>query len=285
MADLTESSSLPRLSDYPRFVRRHWILIGVLAFLGLQVGLVWSLGQPTTYSATASVALTPVPKYLSPLSPEIAPPEVTIDTDAQLLRSPAVRTAVAQALGTDPDTAAGQLSVTATPISNVLHVTVTAGNPRAAAAAANAAVTELIDVRRNALGSLQLAQQRQLRLVVQAQQHLLADEQSREVVIPAVDDLFTELLTLKTSLQEVTDARRSPAGLVEPAVPPVHHDYPNHQVPIVSGAMLGFLCGVALGAARDHRLRARQRAAEHLPTSPFDARPDAVTPHEDHVYV
>ena len=71
--------------------------------LGLLFGFALSMGQPHTFSATASLALTPVPKYLSPLSPAIAPPEVTIDTDAQLLQSRAVRKAIAQVLGTDKE--------------------------------------------------------------------------------------------------------------------------------------------------------------------------------------
>src|SRR5699024_3041286 len=54
---------------------------------GALLGVGWATGQPKTFSATASVALTPVPKYLAPLSPEIPPSAVTIDTDAQLLHS------------------------------------------------------------------------------------------------------------------------------------------------------------------------------------------------------
>ena len=57
--------------------------------VGLLAGFAWSLQQPSTYSATTSVALTPVPKYVTPSTTELVPPEVTIDTDAQLLRQPA----------------------------------------------------------------------------------------------------------------------------------------------------------------------------------------------------
>lgn len=284
MAVLTESRDLPLLSDYPRFVRGHRVGVGVLMCLGLLFGFVWSMGQPATFSATASLVLTPVPKYLSPLSTAIAPPEVTIDTDAQLLRSPAVRTAVARILGTDADMAATHLSVTATPNSNILHVTVKAATARMAADAANAAVRALIDVRSNALGSLQHDQLRQLRHVVHGQAHALARAQAGQVVIPAADDLFIQLLDLKTSLSEVAEARKTPADVVDPAVPPRRHDYPNTEIPIVSGGMIGFLCGLMFGAARDRRLRIRHPLTARLLTRPFDACSGAVTPHEDCQY-
>src|SRR4029079_15310662 len=105
MADLTERRDLPRLSDYPRFVRRHIAVIAVFVLAGALFGVGWATGQPKTFSATASVALTPVPKYLAPLSPEIPPSAVTIDTDAQLLHSTEVVQAVTAALCRERDSA------------------------------------------------------------------------------------------------------------------------------------------------------------------------------------
>jgi uncharacterized protein involved in exopolysaccharide biosynthesis len=286
MAVLSGPARLPLLSDYPRFARRHRAPIALLACLGLLIGVVLSVTRPVTYSATASLALTPVPKYLAPLSTEIAPPEVTIDTDAQLLRSPAVQTAVAQALGTDADTAGKHVTVSATAVSNVLHVTVTAHSAQKAASAANAAANALIDVRRQDLGSLQGAQLRQLDYLIRNQETLLALEQTRSVIIPSTDnDVFAELANLKASLREVAAARNTPAVVIDPAVPPLHHDYPNTQVPIVSGGMLGFLAGVLIGIARDRRRRVRHHLTAPRLTNPFDVQPDAVTRHEDLHYV
>jgi uncharacterized protein involved in exopolysaccharide biosynthesis len=283
MADVTGPAGLPLLSDYTRFLRRHRAALAVFSGLGLLVGLVWSMGQSASYSATASLALTPVPKYLAPLSTQIAPPEVTIDTDAQLLHSPEVLEAVATALGTDSDTAATRLSVVATANSHVLHVTVRSGTPRTAADAANAAVDALVDVRRETLGALQRTQLEQLRLVVAAQQHALAEEQARQVVIPTVDDLFTQLLELQTSLDELDEARENPADVVSPAAPPRRTDYPNTEVPIMSGAMLGFLCGWVVSTVRDRdRLRVHGLVAARALTHPFDVRPGVVIRHEDY---
>ncbi len=91
---VTTPPGLPLWSDYTRFVRRHALLIAGFMLAGILIGFVWSLQQPSTYSATASIALTPVPKYVAPSTTDLVAPEVTIDTDAQLLQSPEVLGAV-----------------------------------------------------------------------------------------------------------------------------------------------------------------------------------------------
>lgn len=255
MAVMTAAPGLPLWSDYRRFVRRHRAAIGSLMSLGLLLGLVWSWGQQPTYSATAAVVLAPVPKYVSPSTTALAPPEVTIDTDAQLLQSSRVQSAVADVLGTDPAAAADHLSVTAAPHSHLLNVTVSAGSPAAAADAANAAVDALVRVRRATLGSIQLGQVRQLRLFVSNQQALV----SATTVVSVYDAPSARVRQLSTALRELEDARHAPAEAVSPATPPRHADHANTEVPLTSGAMVGLLCGCLLGAARDRAAPARRR--------------------------
>ena len=81
------------------------------------------------------------------------------------------------------------------------------------------------------------------------------------------------------------EARQTPADIVDPAVPPLKHDYANKEVPIVSGGMLGFLAGVLIGIAQDRRRRFRSQITAAPSARPFDAQPGAVTRHEDHHYV
>ena len=196
----------------------------------------------------------PGPGLRDPRDAGLLPPEVSIDTDAQLLQSPRVLTAVSDALGTDPGQAIEHLSVTASPHSHVLHVTVSGASPRAAASAADAAVAAFVDVRRRALGALASHQLRQLRLFVTGQEELLAREQSRRLVIAGQDDLFAQTLELRAGLEELEQARSQPAHVVRHALPATSADHANAEVPITSGAMVGLLCGVLLGAGRD-RLR------------------------------
>ncbi|MCY7400674.1 MAG: hypothetical protein LH477_06920 [Nocardioides sp.] len=280
---MTETSGLPLWSDYTRFVRRHRGLVGALIAVGLLGGWAWSmLLQPVTFSATASVALTSVPVYVAFSSSDLVPPEVSIDTDAQLLYSPRVQGAVATALGEDVERVGEHLSVTASPNSHVLHVSVTAASARRAAEAADAAVTAFVDVRREALGALTLDQQAQLRLRLSDQERLLAGTQARRLVIPASDDLFAQVLELRTSLNELEDARSTPGDVLGAAVVPDAADRANTEVPLVSGAMLGLLGGCLLGAARDRT--GRHSEHPHRRTVPLASGdlPDVTIRHEDH---
>jgi uncharacterized protein involved in exopolysaccharide biosynthesis len=265
MAALTQGPGLPLWSDYTSFVRRHRVVVAVLVALGLLVGIAWGMMQPATYSATASVTLAQVPAYVMRSTNELVPPEVSIDTDAQLLRNPQVLRAVAEALDLDPESASDRLSVTASPNSRVLHVTVSATSARRAAYAANAAVTAFVHVRRRSLGALRPAELRQLRLLVSSQEHLLAQEQSRRLVISANDELLASLLVLRSSLDELEEARRQPAQVIGSARQPAEPDHPNIEVPVTSGAMLGLLAACLVGLVRD-----RTRSAARLPASAHD---------------
>ncbi|CAM3582593.1 hypothetical protein [Nocardioides zeicaulis] len=247
---------LPLASDYARFVRRHAALLLGLVVVGLLAGAAVAAAQPRAFSASASVALTPVPVYVMPTVDELAPPEVSIDTDAQLLRSPAVLKAVGEALHVPATDAEQHLSVTASAGSHVLHVIVTGADPDRVARAADAAAATLLDVRRDALGSLSNDQVRQLRFLVLAQEALIARQQARRVVVAATDDLFADLQELRLRLDEVRDARTTPGQVVAPAPDRAAAVYPNTEVPLTSGAALGLLAGCLAGAAAD-RLRGR----------------------------
>jgi hypothetical protein len=198
-----------------------------------------------------------------PYVDEAEPPEVTIDTDAQLLRTPQVLSAVADALGTDQARAADALSVTASPSSRVLHVTVTTARATDAAAAANAAVEALIQARRHTLGALRNNQLRQLQFLALDQERVLARAQSRRLVVPVRDDLFDRVVQVRTRMSELEAARQAPAQVVGPALAPTSADRANTEVPVTSGAMLGLLGGCLLGATRDRSLNSPQHIKEN----------------------
>lgn len=279
MADLRRPAGLPLWSDYTTFVRRHRTWFGAFMGLGLVLGYLFSLTQPTSYSATASVTLTPVPMYITASTTAIAPPQVTIDTSAQLLQNPKVEKAVAEVLGTGAEQAAGHLSVSASANTDVLHVTVSAGSAQKAADAANAAVTAFLQVRRQTLGSLQTDQLSHLRLAIEEVEQLL----DRGVVLPADNTLFAQVLDLQTRLQELENARTNPGNVISPADAPRHANYANTEVPVVSGAMLGFLLAWLLGVGLD-RAPARRRVSAPAPLvrNPFGDLPDAAILHESY---
>ncbi|MGI8523665.1 MAG: hypothetical protein ACR2K3_10215 [Nocardioides sp.] len=277
MAVVSQPAGLPLWSDYVAFVRRHRAWIAAFMGAGLIFGYVWSLTQPTSYSATASVALTPVPMYVTVSTTELMPPPVSIDTDAQLLRSPKVLGAVATVLGKDEAIAGQDLSVSASPSTHVLHVTVRAGSAEKASAGANAAIAAFVQVRREMLGSLRTSQLSQLKLRIDAEEQLL----NRHVVLSSGDDLFTQVFDLETRLQELEDARAEPANVIAPALVPRHADHANSEVPVVSGAMTGLLLAWLLGTALDRSRRPRPVLTPRV-TNPFGDLPDAATLHESY---
>lgn len=280
---IVNSPGLPTLADHLRFVGRHARIVTSLMALGLLVGLGWAIQEPATYSATASVELTPVPKYITPVTDELAAPEVTIDTDAQLLASPQVLNAVGARLDTDNETAATHLLVSASPNTYVLHVTVESSSPVTAAAAADAAAAALIEVRRESLGALQEDQILQLGRLVTQQEQVLAREQSREVLIPESAESFAHLVELRAALEELQWARQEPGRLVRASTAPRAPDYANSEVPIVSGAMLGLLAGCLIGAGRD-RFRGHSHESitkHHRPRLSGQLRPVTITAHEE----
>jgi len=274
---------LPVWSDYTRFLRRYRTLLAALMALGFLAGFGWSLMQPASYSATASVVLTPVPVYVSSSTDELVPPEVTIDTDAQLLQSPRVRDAVGHVLGMDTEAAGEQLGVTASPSTHVLHITVQADTPSDAADAANAAVAAFVDVRRDALGSLRSEQLLQLRLMITEHEDELAKQQAQRLVVPSTDELFAQIQDLRTSLEELEDARHQPGDVVRPAVSPKNADYANTEVPVVSGVMLGLLAGCLIGAGRDRLRQLRDRTqTTHADEHPSGSEPEFATLPEEY---
>jgi uncharacterized protein involved in exopolysaccharide biosynthesis len=185
-------------------------------------------------------------------------------------------------LGTDAERASEHLSVTASPHSHVIHVTVTGPSADEAARAADAAGAAFVDVRRDTLGALWKDQLRQLRTVIRDQEQLLAQEQTSRLVTSSYDDSFAQILRLRASLDELEEARTQPAEVVRPAEPPTSPDHANTEVPVTSGAMVGLLAGCLLGAARDRVPRRRHQPLSPgtHPRAPGDL-PDDTTRHED----
>ena len=94
--------------------------------------------------------------------------------------------------------------------------------------------------------------------------------------------MFAEVQELKAGLEELEEARRTPAQVVRPAAKPTRPEHSNAEVPIISGLMLGLVCGCLLGAGRD-RMRPRSAYPAHAsprPLSRSGLEPDTVR-HEE----
>lgn len=288
MAVLKPSEGLPLWADHVRFLRRHRAVVEAAVGLGLLAGVVVGVLQPATWSATSSVALAPIPVYVKISADELVPPEVSLDTDAQLLGSPEVLGAVGRELGVDADEAADHLTVSASPLTRVLHITVSASSAADAQAATSAAVREFVALRGDVLGALGEEPLRELRLALDTRESELAQVRERRIVLDD-DELFLQVLDLRAALDELEAAQAVPADVISPAEVPDAPDYANTEVPVVSGAALGLLVGLLIAVVRDRRTSARglQRTrptsphhpgTDHLPGDP----PGPVTRHQDH---
>ena len=268
---VTPRPGLPLWSDHVAFLRRHRTMIVLAVMVGLLAGLAWAMTRPSSYAATASVVLAPVPVYVAATADELVPPEVSVDTDAQLLRSGPVLEAMAAVLGTDLEEASSRLTVTASSNTHVLHATVSAESPELAARAANVAVTALADVRRDALGALDEEQARYLRMLLDHHDVAPEDEEGDEtVLLPLADEQFARIVGVRASLDELDEARARPLEVVSPAEAPRHAQYANTEVALISGALLGLLAGCLLGVARDRWRRPQQQTT--IPTRDEDHR-------------
>ncbi len=247
---------LPSWDQYAALMRRHRRLLAVAMGIGVVAGAGVAFVQDPTYSATTSLALTPVPSYLSVTASGGQPGVVSIDTDAHLVMDSSALLALEAADPSvrDPE---DQIVVTATPLSRVIHITYTSGSPALAAAGATAVGEAFIDARRNALGALAEPELDRLRARITALQERLSQEQAREQLAPtAPDSLEPDLLELRERLAALETAREEPAEVLNAAVPPSASDPRDAEVPVTSGAMVGLLVGWLVAVARNrHRGR------------------------------
>jgi polysaccharide biosynthesis transport protein len=246
MATMTQPSP-PTWSTYTRFLRRHLGALVVLAVVGLLVGLVMARAKPATYTATTDVVVNPVPSYVA-VQPRTRPPMVTIDSDAQLVVGSQVIARVASRLGESQASVKGGLSVTAVPLSQVLHVTFTGRSRADAVRGSTVAAQAFLDVRRRVLVALRAGQIARIGPPLRVVEGRLLAEQRANPVVPLDDPALQQYVTLTDRAEALARARTSSAEIIRRAQPPRGTDSVDTEVYLTSGAMLGILLASALGA-------------------------------------
>jgi hypothetical protein len=258
----------PELGQYFGFARRHARALTLCAAVGLVCAAGWQLARPQTYTATASVLLTPVPGYVETDPTSSEPETVTIDTDAMLAGSGAPVAAVARALGQPPAPTAARLQLSAPELTEVLEVSYTDPDPRDARLGAAVAARGLIAARREYLGALQPTQIARLQLEVTRRDAELEELEASGASLTLRRDHEEALATLRSRLDELYAARRTPGEVLQAARLPTAPDPTDPEVPLTSGLMLGLLLGCGVGALRDAGQRRRvERSANSASTS------------------
>ena len=136
------------LSSYTGLVRRHAASLVILAVLGAVAGALFQAGRETPSVATLSILLP------SDQSASGAQSPVTIDTDAQLVTSDPVLSALAKLAppGLSRAELADRLQISATPNTRILHVAFAASSPSRAIAGVEAATTAFLHLRSELTG-------------------------------------------------------------------------------------------------------------------------------------
>lgn len=234
------SSPHDELGNVVRTLLRSWWIVALCALIALGVGVGVASRSASSYQSTAYVLLNEngFQQAVTGSAPQVN--TQTAEATAIDMLTPQRKVQAAQAAGLR----AGEsydVSIDATSNSNVLHISGTAGSPRAAAALANAAASQLIATVRNAnANSLQGA-----RTAVQAQ--LAAAKRSQKQALASQLNSFTTLEKLSDQSVEVIQPGLVPAAASGPS------KARNGAIALVLGIILG--CAIALLRPRRERFR------------------------------
>lgn len=259
------------LADYGGLLRRRWRPILAAGVTGFLLGGGCLLAAPQTYTATASVLVTPTGVGdTTPLAHGRTPADVNLDTAAQIATSIVVARRARQLFPPErpPEELVEHVSVTVPPNSAVLEISFDAGRPALAEKGASAFATAYL--RHRAERARSAVQRRQAalrkRLGGLTEQLEAAEDatgsptpayarQHRQVLIKRASELTTALGSL--SVSTVT-----PGDIINGADRPRKPSGPRASLFLATGLMSGFLVGTVTAVARDrvdHRIR---RAAD-----------------------
>lgn len=219
------------------------VLVGVL--LGLLVGFGVHRSNPATWTAQVAVELTGVRDRMDLNPTGTRGNLVSVDTDAQLVRSDAVVLAVALAQQRPEATVRSALEVSARPLSRIMLLSYTARSPEAAQDGAVLAARTMLQER----DRLYLAPQRSYLDDVVRTTDPIDPELDLETVsgdVPARESLRRQAYAEQIGLQEA-GRLVGEHGLTAVA------DRGDVEVPLTSGAASGALLAVLLVAALPQR--------------------------------
>jgi uncharacterized protein involved in exopolysaccharide biosynthesis len=241
------------LSAYLSLLARgaKFLLAGAIA--GAIMGGVWYAVSPVTYSSTVTVALQRIPTHV-PLDPEARSARlVTIDTDAALLHSDEIRSAVAPVIDVQEDDVHDHLTVTASPLSDALNITITSTVADRAEKGAEAAAEALLQVRSDYFVASQQEQISYLQDRVARLQQVLTAASSEPLRINEVQSIRSALEVLSPRLAQTRRANGAAGTVLNVQDEAVARRPSPVYMPVLSGLMCGLLAGLALTRIREHR--------------------------------
>jgi capsular polysaccharide biosynthesis protein len=199
-------------------VRRHPLLVGLVALAAVAAAMLWQAARPNSYEATAEILVTPAPDDGAadrslPLLRTSGDRTRIVQTAASLIDSPGAAQRTAAALGFDwtPERVDGAVTVEPVGQTDVIAVTAQAGSPEQATQIANTFADAALRARASALRPRIEALETQLRTELRAQQ-----DRSSQVAVDLSEGL-SELSALKAAgdpTLSLTRLARGPAAAV-----------------------------------------------------------------------
>jgi capsular polysaccharide biosynthesis protein len=257
--------------DYLGVLRRRWrVWIGVtiLCVLG---ALAYLQLTPKTYSASASVYVTPTAAGQGNnqlANSRTSGAAVNLDTEAVVVKSGQVAQIAAKTLNSplSPGALAAQVTVAVPPNSEVLQISCSAGNPLAAADCAQAFAKAYLQNRDTQAAQSISAQLKALQSKITALQKTAAGLSAQIASLPsnapsrasAQTDLNadnSELTQLSNQVAVLTAAGAGNSGgsIITTAVPPANPTTPKKKIVLPSAVVAGLVIGLALAFLTDRR--------------------------------
>jgi capsular polysaccharide biosynthesis protein len=232
-------------------VVRRWRTALTVALLCVAVALAMGLTTPREYTATATLTVSPM--TLDPFSASSANQQINIQTEREVISSSEVAEIAADQLGNDvsPGTLLGSSSVGAPSQSQVLQVSVTAGDPQDAADRANAMAAAYLEFRSQ--GASDMAAER-----IRALDERIAEIKATDSGWGQLDDLRKE----RSGLELVGN---NPGRIIGIASPPSNPSSLGLTSFIAAGAAAGLLLAATAALVvdlRDRRVRFPERLSE-----------------------
>ncbi|HEX5301547.1 MAG TPA: Wzz/FepE/Etk N-terminal domain-containing protein [Streptosporangiaceae bacterium] len=260
-------------TDYLGMLRRRWwVWIGVtiLCVLG---ALAYLKLTPKTYSASASVYVTPTAAGQGNnqlANSRTSGSAVNLDTEAVVVKSGQVAQIAAKTLKSplSPGALAAQVTVAVPPNSEVLQISCSAGKPQAAADCAQAFAKAYLQNRDTQAAQSISAQLKSLQSKIASLQKTAAGLSAQIASLPsnapsrasAQTDLNadnSELTQLSNQVAALTTAAAANSGgsVITDAVPPAASSptTPKKKIVLPSGLVAGLVIGFGLAYLRDRR--------------------------------
>ena len=259
---------------------RKWTIV-ILAILVLGGALFYSFSQVPLYRASVRILMQPTGSTTTGIPAGAASSTINLQTEAELVRSPAVAERVADELSLPPQPGALQrgLSVTIEPESQIMVVGYVSPKPIEAQQRAKLFADAYLEHRREQLLE-EIAQQKQAiqrqlapvnRQIASFEEELAglgADDPERTSVQAQVNPLYGQRTLFEQQLRALSPAAAPTVGqVIEPALLPSSPVSPNHVRTGAVAAVAGLLLGVAAAFLRerlDDRLRGRGDLERYL---------------------